>query len=85
MKTRVSLKYFVSYYRFYTQPEIHEQGNPRRPNTATHQICPCMWINKIDKIPNNSYLVSLDVRSLHASISNSENIKAVKTSLEKFS
>ena len=38
-------------------------------------------INKIEKLPDNSNLVSLDVRSLYAS---SESIKAIKTSLEKF-
>ena len=35
-------------------------------------------------MPDNLYLVSLDVRSLYASIPNSEGIKAVKTSLENF-
>ena len=36
------------------------------------------------KEPDNSYLVSLDERSLYTSIRNSEGIKAVKTSLENF-
>ena len=35
-------------------------------------------INKIEKIPDNSYLLSLDVRSLYTSI------KAIKRSLESF-
>ena len=39
---------------------------------------------KYEKIPDNSYLVPLDVRSLRTSIPNSEGIKAVKTSLENF-
>ena len=33
-------------------------------------------------IPDNSYLVFLDARSLYTSIPNSEGIKAVKTSVE---
>ena len=39
---------------------------------------------KQKKIPDNSYLVSLDVRSLCTSIPNSKGIKAFKTSLENF-
>ena len=41
-------------------------------------------INKIEKIPDNSYLVSLDVKSLYTSIPNFKRIKAAKTSLENF-
>ena len=41
-------------------------------------------INKIEKIPDNSYFVSLNERSLHTSIPNSEGIKAVKTSLQNY-
>ena len=41
-------------------------------------------INKTEKIPNNSYLVSLYVRSFYTSIPNSQVIKSVKTSLENF-
>ena len=40
-------------------------------------------INKIDFVPNNSYLVSLDVKSLYNNIPSAEGIKSVKTSLEK--
>ena len=36
------------------------------------------------KIPDNSYLVSLDLRSFYTSIPNSKGIKAVKTSLANF-
>ena len=36
----------------------------------------------MEKIPDNLYLVSLDVRSLYTSILNSEGMKAAKTSLE---
>ena len=38
----------------------------------------------MEKIPENSYLVSLDVISLYRNIPNSEGIKAVKTSSENF-
>ena len=41
-------------------------------------------INTIETIPDNSYLVSLNVRCLYTSIPNSEDIKAVKISLDKF-
>ena len=41
-------------------------------------------INIIETIPDNSYLVFLDLRSLYTSIPNSEGIKAVKTSVENF-
>ena len=42
-------------------------------------------INKIEKIPDNSYLVSLDVRSLYTSILDSEGIKAVKNIFRELS
>ena len=41
-------------------------------------------INPIETIPYNSYLVSLDVRSLYTSTPNSEGITAVKTSFGHF-
>ena len=41
-------------------------------------------VNKKETVPDNSYLVSLDVRSLYTNIANCEGIKAVKTSLENF-
>ena len=41
-------------------------------------------INTTETIPDNSYLVSLNVRPFYTSIPNYEGIKAVKTSLEKF-
>ena len=41
--------------------------------------------NQIDFVPNNSYLVSLDLKSLYANIPNAEGIKSVKTSWEKYS
>ena len=42
-------------------------------------------INQIDSVPNNSYLVSLDVKSLYTNIPSAAEIKSVKTSLEKYS
>ena len=42
-------------------------------------------INRIDFAPDNSYLVSLDVKSLYTNILNAEGIKSVKTFLEKYS
>ena len=41
-------------------------------------------INTTETIPDNSYLVSLNVRPFYTSIPNYDGIKAVKTSLEKF-
>ena len=42
-------------------------------------------INEINFVPDNSYLVSLNIKSLYTSIPNAEGIKSVKTSLEKYS
>ena len=42
-------------------------------------------INQIDFVPDNTYLVSLDVKSLYTNIPNAEGIKSVKTSLENYS
>ena len=42
-------------------------------------------INQIGFVPDNSYLVSLDVKSLYTNIPNAEGIQYVKTSLEKYS
>ena len=42
-------------------------------------------INQINFVPDNSYLVSLDVKSLYTNIPNAEGIKSDKTSLEKYS
>ena len=42
-------------------------------------------ISKIDFVPDNSYLVSLDVKSLYTNIPKAEGLKSVKTSLEKYS
>ena len=42
-------------------------------------------INQIDFAPNNSYIVSLDVKLLYINIPNAEEINSVKTSLENYS
>ena len=42
-------------------------------------------INQTDFVPKNSYLVSLDVKSLYTNIPIAEGIKYVKTSLENYS
>ena len=42
-------------------------------------------INQINFVPDNSYLVSVDVKSLYTNIPNSEGMKSVKMSLEKYS
>ena len=42
-------------------------------------------INQINFVPDNSYLVSVDVKSLYSDIPNAEGIKSVKMSLEKYS
>ena len=41
-------------------------------------------LESIAEIPENYYLVTLDVKSLYTSISNFERIKAVKMSHENF-
>ena len=42
-------------------------------------------INQIDFVPNNLYLVSLDVKSLPTNISNAAGIKSVKMPFERYS
>ena len=40
-------------------------------------------MNAVEFVPDNSYLASLDVKSLYTSIPNAEGIKTVKKSLDK--
>ena len=40
-------------------------------------------LDAIKSVPDNAYLVSLEVKSLHTSIPNAEGIKAVKESFDK--
>ena len=42
-------------------------------------------INQTDFVPDNSYLVSLDVKSLCTNVPNEEGIKSIKTTLENHS
>ena len=42
-------------------------------------------VNQSDFVPDNSYLVSLVVKSLYTNIPNAEGIKSVKRSLGKYS
>ena len=41
-------------------------------------------LKAVETVPDNSYLVSLDVKSLYTNIPISEGIKAVKTRIENF-
>ena len=41
-------------------------------------------LKEVETVPDNSYLVSLDVISLYKNIPNSDGIKALKTSLDNF-
>ena len=41
-------------------------------------------LKAVETVPDNSYLVSLDVKALYTNITNSEGIKAVKTPLDNF-
>ena len=41
-------------------------------------------LKAVETVPDNSYLVSLDVKALYTNIPNSEGIKAVKTPLDNF-
>ena len=43
------------------------------------------FLGRLTKIPDNTYLVSVDVASLYINILNAEEIKSVKTSLENYS
>ena len=55
------------------------------PSYIQHTTLFLRKINQTDFVPDNSYLVSLDVNSLYTNIPNAEGIKSVKTSLENCS
>ena len=59
--------------QFHLKPKVHKDGNFLRK------------INQINFVPYNSYLVSLDVKSLYTNNPNAGGIKSIKTSLEKYS
>ena len=42
-------------------------------------------INAVKSVPKNSYLVTMDVRSLHTNIPNAEGISAVKRAFDNYS
>ena len=42
-------------------------------------------INAVKSVPKNSYLVTMDVRSLYTNIPNAEGISAVKRAFDKYS
>ena len=59
--------------------------NQEIPSYVQDKIDFLRKINQIDFVPDSSYLVSLDVKSLYTNIPNAEGLKSVKTSLEKYS
>ena len=65
---------------YHVQPIVKEI-----PSYVQHTTDFLKKINQIDFVPDNSYLVSVDVKSLYTNIPNAERVKSVKTSLEKCS
>ena len=68
------------YVDYHLQPTVKE--NPSYVQDTTYFL---RKINQIDFVPDNSYLVFLDVKLLYANIPIAEGIKSVKTSLENYS
>ena len=68
------------YVDYYLQPIVKEISSYVQDSTDFLRK-----INQIDFVPSNSYLVSLDVKSLYINIPNAEGIKHVNTFLEKYS
>ena len=80
------------------QLKIHKDGNPGRPvisyvSCHTSKISEYVdyhlqpiakQINAVETVPDNSYLVLLDVKFLYTNILNSEGIRAVETPLDNF-
>ena len=79
-----SINYHTSkiskYGDYHLQPIVKEI-----PSYVQHTTDFLKKINQINFVPDNSYLVSLDVKSLYSNIINAEGIKYVKTFLEKYS
>ena len=79
-----SINYHTSkiskYGDYHLQPIVKEI-----PSYVQHTTDFLKKINQINFAPDNSYLVSLDVKSLYSNIINAEGIKYVKTFLEKYS
>ena len=66
------------YYYYYLQPEIKKCKSYVKDTTD--------FIKKIEvigRVSDDSYLVSLDVRSLYTNIPHKRGIKAIKQKLEK--
>ena len=68
------------YVNYHFQPIVKEISSYVQDTTDF-----LMKNSQINLVPDNSYLVSLDVKLLYANIPNAEGIKSVKTSLEKYS
>ena len=79
MKTRDKVNVqFYEYVDYHVQPIVKEI-----PSYVENTIDFLRKINQIDFAADNSYLVSLDVKSIYNNIPNEERIKSVKTPLEK--
>ena len=68
------------YVDYHLQPIVNEIPPYVQDTTDFHRK-----INQTDFVPDKSYLVSLDVKSLCTNIPNAEGIKSVKTSLDNYS
>ena len=64
------------YADYHVQPIVREIPHVKDAGDLLRKI------NAAEFIPDNSYIVSLDVKSLYTSILNTEGIKAVKKSLD---
>ena len=64
----------LEYIDYHLQPIVQEA--PSYVSNTTYSL---RNINQIDFAPENSYLLSLDVRLLYTDIQNLEEIKSVKT------
>ena len=72
-------RYEISeYVDFYLQPIVKQI--PSYVKDTTDILCK---LDTVKFVPNKSYLVSLDVKSLYTSIPNAEGIKSLKESFEK--
>ena len=69
---------FSEYVNFHLQPLVKQI--PSYVKDATGFLCK---LNAIKSVPDNAYLVSLDVKPLYTSITKAEGIKTVKESFDK--
>ena len=70
------LEKISEYVDYHVQPVVKEMSSYVQDTTDFLRK-----INQINFVPDNSYLVSLEVKSLYTNIPNAEGIKSVKTSL----